>query len=128
MISSPTTSSNGYGTFTIDAAGEWIYTLDNSNAAVQALDAGQPLIDTFTVVTIDGTQQVVTITITGANDAAVISGDITGTVVEASGVANGTPEMPTATGNLNSPTSTIRPTPGRRSARQRTPVASAAIR
>ena len=44
----------------------------------------------------------VTITINGANDAAVISGDTTGTVIEAGGVANGTPGTPTATGDLNS--------------------------
>ena len=43
-----------------------------------------------------------TITITGTNDAPDISGDITGTVIEAGGVANGTPGLPTATGDLNS--------------------------
>ena len=41
--------------------------------------------------TVDGTAQLVTITINGTNDAAVITGDATGTVVEAGGVANGTP-------------------------------------
>ena len=44
----------------------------------------------------------VTITINGANDAAVISGVASGSVIEAGGVANGTPGVPTATGNLNS--------------------------
>ena len=43
-----------------------------------------------------------TITIHGANDAAVISGATSGAVTEAGGVANGTPGMPTATGDLNS--------------------------
>ena len=69
----------------------WTYTLDNSNAAVQALNVGQTLTDTFTVTTVDGTSQLVTITINGANDAAVITGPVTGTVTEAGGVANGTP-------------------------------------
>jgi len=36
---------------------------------VQALNSGDTLIDTFTVATIDGTEQVVTITINGADDA-----------------------------------------------------------
>jgi len=58
--------------------------------------------DTFTATTIDGTQQLVTITINGANDAAVITGTATGAVIEAGGVANGTPGTPTATGNLDS--------------------------
>ena len=59
------------------------------------------LTDTFTATTVDGTQQLVTITINGADDAAVISGETTGTVVEAGGVANGTPGIPTDTGDLD---------------------------
>ena len=69
---------------------------------MQALNVGQTLTDTFTATTVDGTAQLVTITINGANDAAVITGDATGTVTEAGGVANGTPGIPTATGDLNS--------------------------
>ena len=69
---------------------------------MQALNVGQTLTDTFTVTTVDGTQQLVTITITGTNDAAVISGDFIGAVVEAGGVDNLTPGTPTATGDLNS--------------------------
>src|SRR4029079_19019302 len=61
-----TTSANGYGTYTLSSAGVWIYTLDNDNAAVQALNVGDTLTDTFTATTVDGTTQVVTITITGA--------------------------------------------------------------
>src|SRR5439155_3757956 len=45
----------------------------------------------------DGTTKLVTITITGSNDAAVISGTSTGSVIEA-GVA--APGAPTATGTL----------------------------
>ena len=97
----PTASANGYGTYTLTAAGVWIYILDNSNPAVQALNVGDTLTDTFTATTVDGTPQVVTITIHGTNDAAVISGDFTGTVLEAGGVANGTPGIPTATGDLD---------------------------
>ena len=69
---------------------------------MQALNVGQTLTDTFTATTVDGTAQLVTITINGTNDAAVISGATTGSVVEAGGVDNGTPGTPTATGNLNS--------------------------
>ena len=101
-IDTPTLSANGYGTFTIDAAGLWVYILDNGNPAVQALNVGDTLTDTFTAFTIDGTTQLVTITINGSNDAAVITGPVTGTVVEAGGIANGTPGTPIATGDLNS--------------------------
>jgi hypothetical protein len=42
---------------------------DNANSAVQALNAGGTLGDSFTVTTVDGTSQLVTITITGSGDA-----------------------------------------------------------
>ena len=73
-VSSPTVSSGGYGTYTMTAGGTWSYTLNNSSAAVQGLNASQTLSDTFTVQTVDGTAQVVNITINGTNDAAIISG------------------------------------------------------
>ena len=72
-----------YGTFVVDAAGNWSYTLDNSSAAVQSLADGEVVTDTFTVASFDGTGTgTVTITITGENDAAIITGDISGTAVE----------------------------------------------
>ena len=92
----PTPSAQGYGSFAMTAAGVWTYTLDNANSAVQALNAGSILTDSFTVTTVDGTPQVVTITITGSNDLAVISGTTTGSVTE----AGSTPGTPTATGTL----------------------------
>ena len=52
--------------------------------------------------TVDGTPQVVSITINGANDAAVITGTAAGAVTEAGGVGSGIPGTPTATGNLTS--------------------------
>ncbi|WP_245454858.1 VCBS domain-containing protein [Mesorhizobium sp. M3A.F.Ca.ET.080.04.2.1] len=65
-----------YGTFSIDANGTWSYTLDDNNATVQALNstgANTTLHELVTVTTVDGTQQVIDITINGANDAAVLS-------------------------------------------------------
>ena len=80
------------------AAGVWTYTLDNSNATVQALNVGQHADrHVHGASPSDGTAQIVTITINGANDAAVITGTATGTVIEAGGVNNGTPGTPTAT-------------------------------
>src|SRR5439155_6306009 len=102
----PTASDAGYGSFTMTTAGVWVYTLDNSNSAVQALNVGGTLTDTFTVTTIDGTTKLVTITITGSNDAAVISGTSTGSVIEAGVAAPGAPTAtttPTATDTDKSP-------------------------
>ena len=100
LVSTATASASGYGTYTLSAAGVWAYTLDDLNAAVQALNVGQTLTDTFTVTTVDGTSQLVTVTINGANDAAVITGPVTGAVIEAGGVNNSTTGTPTATGDL----------------------------
>ena len=96
-IDSPKASTGGYGTFTMTTDGVWTYTLDNTNCAVQALNVCDKLTDCFTVTTIDGTPQVVTITINGANDAAVICGATTGSVTEAGACTYGTP---IATGTL----------------------------
>src|SRR5437879_6110012 len=99
-VAAGATTVNHYGTYAMTAGGVWTYTLDNSNAAVQALNVGGTLTDTFSVLTQDGTAQTVTVTINGANDAAVISGTSSGAVIEAGGVANGTPGTPTASATL----------------------------
>ena len=99
-MDSPTASDGGYGTFTMTTDGVWIYTLNDDDHAVQALNVGDTLTDTFTVTTVDGTEQVVTVTINGSNDAAVISGTKCGSVTEAGGVANAKYGKPTATGTL----------------------------
>ena len=67
-VGSPAASANGYGTYTISATGAWVYTLDNANAAVEALGSGDTLSDSFTVLSQDGTAQMVSITINGADD------------------------------------------------------------
>ena len=77
-----TASDNGFGAYTIDATGIWTYTLDNAVTAVNALNIGQTLSDSFTVQTVGGTNQTVAITIDGANDAAIVSGTTNGAVVE----------------------------------------------
>src|SRR5699024_5406112 len=62
-----------YGTFTVDAEGKWSYTLDNSLQAVQALNDGETLTETFeyTVKDADGDESTATLTITinGQTDA-----------------------------------------------------------
>ncbi len=58
-----------YGTLSINAAGQWTYFLDNSAAAVQALNTGETLTDAITVTSLDGTAQQIGITINGTNDA-----------------------------------------------------------
>ncbi|TIR93332.1 MAG: RTX toxin, partial [Mesorhizobium sp.] len=73
---------SGYGSFSIDAAGNWTYTLDDTNPAVDALNDGDPLSDSFTVYSEDGTPQLITISITGTNDAAIIAGTTSGAVDE----------------------------------------------
>ncbi|WP_434939267.1 retention module-containing protein [Shewanella sp. HL-SH8] len=63
-----------FGSFSIDASGNWSYTLNNSHIDVQSLKAGQTLTRDITVTSSDGTAtHTVTITIVGANDPADIT-------------------------------------------------------
>ncbi|MFY3956812.1 VCBS domain-containing protein, partial [Achromobacter xylosoxidans] len=70
----------------LDQSGKWTYVLDNNSAKVQALAEGQKATDSITVTVDDGNggkaTQVITIDITGTNDAPTIGGTATGTVKE----------------------------------------------
>ena len=89
-----------YGSFSIDLGGAWSYTLDDGNAAVQALNTGDVLHELVTVATADGTTRQIDVSIHGANDAAVITGTATDDVTEQSGVLNGTAGEASASGDL----------------------------
>lgn len=59
-----------YGVFSITADGVWTYVLDNDSAVVQALGDNEVVVESFTVVSSDGTAEtVVEITVAGAFDA-----------------------------------------------------------
>ncbi|MFC7414828.1 VCBS domain-containing protein, partial [Larsenimonas suaedae] len=81
FVAQPNTTGS-YGSFAIDAAGNWTYQLDNANSDVQALGAGDQLSETFTVTTAGGDTETVTITVNGTDDAAEITGVQTGSVTE----------------------------------------------
>ncbi|WP_199743668.1 VCBS domain-containing protein, partial [Pseudorhodobacter sp. E13] len=57
----------GYGTYSVDAGGAWSYLIDDANPAVNGLNLGETLTDSFTITTEDGTTETVTVTIEGAN-------------------------------------------------------------
>jgi len=78
----PQTISGHFGSLTIDLDGHWTYQLDNSNPAIQALPAGNSLIESLIVKSADGTNQRISISIHGSDDAAVIKGAHSGTVKE----------------------------------------------
>src|SRR5690606_25382707 len=61
------------GSLTITAGGVWTYRVDN--AQVQHLGEGETRDEVFTVRSADGTEQTVTVTITGTNDGPTI-GDV----------------------------------------------------
>ncbi|MEE1981949.1 VCBS domain-containing protein [Shewanella xiamenensis] len=68
-----TNVAGSYGTFSLDADGQWRYSADNSQSAIQQLKAGETLTDSFTVTSADGTNHAVTVTLTGSNDAPVLT-------------------------------------------------------
>ncbi len=90
-----------YGSLTIQANGSYLYVVDNANPAVDALDPGASLSETFNYTVSDGALSdtgLLTITINGANDAPVAADD-TGLSVEAGGTFNTTPGS-NATGDV----------------------------
>ncbi|PWS35170.1 hypothetical protein DFH01_22960 [Falsiroseomonas bella] len=76
------------GSLVLATDGSYTYTVVNSD--VQYLGAGQSKLDSFTVSAVDGTTRLVSFIINGANDTAVITGDLTGTMNEDGGGASGT--------------------------------------
>ena len=73
-------ASGDYGSFSLAADGNWTY---STNDALDFLAAGQTVSDSFNAATPDGTTQLVTVTITGTNDAAIITGVATAELTEA---------------------------------------------
>jgi VCBS repeat-containing protein len=77
-------SAGAYGDLTLGTDGQWSYALDND--AAQGLKAGETAQEIFTVKVTDASgasdTQTVTVTVTGTNDAPVISGTATGLVEE----------------------------------------------
>ncbi len=71
--------SGSYGSLTLGADGSYTYTLDNANTAVDALQSGESLTETFSyqITDADGSSSTATLTITikGANDAPTASVD-----------------------------------------------------
>ena len=73
-----TNGAGQYGRLTFVASAEggvWTYTLDNTNAAVQALGKDDTLTDEFTFTAEGAAPITVTITISGVNDAPTVSGE-----------------------------------------------------
>lgn len=61
-----------YGSLSMDADGNWTYTLDNESSAVQDLNDGDTVTDSFDVIVSDGnggtTSETITVTVAGADD------------------------------------------------------------
>ncbi|WP_198159601.1 VCBS domain-containing protein, partial [Grimontia marina] len=81
------TMEGNYGTFTL-VDGNWTYTVDPDKA--QALPEGEEANDTFTLTASDGSTHEIVVTVTGTNDAAVVTGDTTGQVTDQDTSTTGT--------------------------------------
>ena len=92
---SNTLGTAGIGLFNLETDGSWAYSADNTNSAVQNLGSNSSMEDSFTAISADGTEQVVTVTITGVDDPEIITGVFNGTVTEDTG------ETLTVSGNLS---------------------------
>ena len=63
-----------FGNAQINALGEWSYTLNNTSDAVQGLRSGEKIFDLFSVKTLDGSKQLIQISIEGVDDKPLLSG------------------------------------------------------
>ncbi|MGP1665088.1 MAG: Ig-like domain-containing protein, partial [Rhodanobacter sp.] len=79
VVQADVAGSNGYGLFAVNASGAWTYA---TGTAHDEFVDGQLYTDSFTVATADGTQQVVTVAITGTDDRTVITGVASATLTE----------------------------------------------
>jgi large repetitive protein len=98
-VTSAGTYTGLYGTLIIGADGAYSYTLNEDNAAVNALDTGQTLLDNFAYTISDGLLSVgstLSITVFGTNDAPTIGSTIAR--ISEEGLAGGLPDaLPDAT-------------------------------
>ncbi|WP_422491704.1 VCBS domain-containing protein, partial [Endozoicomonas sp. ALE010] len=67
-----TTITGSYGDLILDASGQWTYSADNSQSAIQQLGEGETLTETLDVQSQDGTTHTLTITLNGSNDGPVL--------------------------------------------------------
>jgi VCBS repeat-containing protein len=91
-VAAPGTYVGAYGTLALAQDGSYTYSLDNSSQAVQALAAGQTVVDSFDYVATDGQLQSASslaISITGSNDAPVVTADVAQVSEEAVLAASG---------------------------------------
>jgi VCBS repeat-containing protein len=108
-------ASGTYGAFTLASNGAWTYAVDNSLAAVQNLNTGQSITDSFTAVSADGTaSRTVTVTINGVDDVDAITGTSGNDTYTFSATATGTHTISDPGGNdtismtgANTPISTL---------------------
>lgn len=63
-----------FGVAQINALGEWSYTLNNHADAIQGLRSGEKLLDLFSIKTLDGTKQLIQISISGTDDKPILGG------------------------------------------------------
>ena len=89
-----------YGTLTLGANGTWTYTLNDADPETNALAQGQVVTDAFTYTVSDAngasSTAALTITITGGNDAPVVTG-----AVDSGDVTEGAPPVMTADGTID---------------------------
>ncbi|WP_139215190.1 VCBS domain-containing protein [Oceanisphaera psychrotolerans] len=90
-----------FGRFTLTADGQWQYQIDNGAAAVQALRAGERIVDSLVATTLDGSTATIAVELVGTNDGAEIGGaePTVGTLVEEADNSAGE-QLLTASGQL----------------------------
>jgi VCBS repeat-containing protein len=86
LVTNPGMFAGIYGSLVLtEWDGQWTYTLDNADLQTEQLAQGESVSEQFSYTISDGlttSSATLVINITGANDAAIVSGDVTGAVIE----------------------------------------------
>ncbi len=94
-----------YGTLVLQSDGNYVYTLNQADPFINALEVGEQANDTIIVTTFDGTKQEISVGINGANDLATFTGNAA--AVQANAVSVGGTVVTT---DPDSPTAPLTPT------------------
>ncbi len=78
FVVAQTDTQTTYGTFSIDADGNWTYTVDTANATVAGLVVGTSVNDNIAITSLDGTIAVLVIRVTALTQVAEITNTING--------------------------------------------------
>ncbi len=89
-FNTPSNLTGVYGDWTFDTSnGNWTYSLNDSDSDTQALTEGEQVTESLIITASDNTTYTISVNITGKNDNAVITGDLSKNITSANTITSG---------------------------------------